>query len=66
MMLNRLYKVSGNGKKKISNAELLIGRGVKSKDFDEVESGHSLLAEGKSRLSSALAKLACAKKRYAT
>nr|XP_037268146.1 uncharacterized protein LOC119159479 [Rhipicephalus microplus] len=53
-------------KKMICNAELLIGRGVKSKDFGDIESGHSLLAEGKSRLASALAKLTCAKKRSAT
>lgn len=53
-------------KKMISNAELLIGRGVKSKDFGDIESGHSLLAEGKSRLASALAQLACAKKSCAT
>lgn len=66
-MLNRLYKLKWKQQKKmICNAELLIGRGVKSKDFGDIESGHSLLAEGKSRLASALAKLTCAKKRSAT
>ncbi|KAL3191774.1 hypothetical protein MRX96_059510 [Rhipicephalus microplus] len=64
----RLYKLKWKQQKKkmICNAELLIERRVKSKDFGDIESGHSLLAEGKSRLASALAKLTCAKKRSAT
>lgn len=42
----------------ITNAELLIGHGLKPKDFGDIENGLSLLAEGKPRLNSSLTRLA--------
>lgn len=36
--------------KMLTNAQLLISHGLKSKDLADIESGNSLLAEGKSRL----------------
>ncbi|KAH8021351.1 hypothetical protein HPB51_015495 [Rhipicephalus microplus] len=52
-------------KKMLTNAELLIAYGLKTKDFAEVESGNSLLASGKSRLEMAIQKLAGSRKKPA-
>lgn len=51
-----LQKEVETAKKMLTNAELLIAHGLKTKDFAEVESGNSLLASGKSRLEMAIKK----------
>ncbi|KAL1426107.1 hypothetical protein MTO96_018580 [Rhipicephalus appendiculatus] len=53
-----LQKEVETAKKMLTNAELLIAHGLKTKDFAEVESGNSLLALGKSRLEMAIQKMA--------
>ncbi|KAL3226632.1 hypothetical protein MRX96_024832 [Rhipicephalus microplus] len=56
-----LQKEVETAKKMLTNAELLIAHGLKTKDFAEVESGNSLLASGKSRLEMAIQKMAGSK-----
>ncbi|XP_070379490.1 uncharacterized protein [Dermacentor albipictus] len=58
-----LQKEVETARKMLTNAELLISRGLKSKDFADIESGNSLLAEGKSRLAVSLQKMADSKRR---
>lgn len=60
-----LQKEVEAAKKMLTNAELLISHGLKSKDFAEVESGNSLLTSGKARLEAAIQKMAESKKKTA-
>ncbi|KAL3184722.1 hypothetical protein MRX96_005828 [Rhipicephalus microplus] len=60
-----LQKEVETAKKMLTNAELLIAHGLKTKDFAEVESGNSLLASEKSRLEMAIQKMAGSKKKPA-
>ncbi|XP_077542137.1 uncharacterized protein LOC144154903 [Haemaphysalis longicornis] len=51
-----------SAKKMLSNADLLISRGMSKKCFGDVQSGQSLLKEGQKKLSEALSKLHCLQK----
>lgn len=50
-------------KKMLSNAEILIAKGMKTKTFHDIESGQALLKEGQARLADAFHRLEASKRK---